>query len=81
MIQPVGRVTVDVYHQEKSYQLPHLVIKGPGPSLLCRDRLENLKLDWLTVHRMDSVDSVKMFPELCGEGLGTVEGCRCNITH
>ena len=64
MIQPVGRVTVDVYHQEKSYQLPCLVVKDTCPRLLGRD--------WSTVHRMDSVDYAKHFPELFSEGLGTL---------
>ena len=72
MIQPVGRVTVDVYHQEKSYQLPSLVVRGPG--LLGRDWLEHLKLDWSTVHRMDSEDYAKTFSELFSDGLGTLKG-------
>ena len=67
-------LTVDVYHQEKLYQLPCLVVRGPGPSLLGRDWLEHLKLDWSTVHRMDSEGYVKIFPELFSEGLGTLKG-------
>ena len=65
-IQPVGRVTDDVYHQEKSYQL--------FSNLLGGDWFEHLKLDWSTVHHMDSVDYANMFPELFSEGLGPLKG-------
>ena len=61
MIQLVGRVTVDVYHQEKSYQLPCVVVKCAGRILLGRVWLKHLKLNWSPVHRMDSADYGKYF--------------------
>ena len=73
MIQPVGCVTVHVYHQKKSYQLPCLVVQGTCPSLLGKGWLEHLKLD------MDSVDYAQMFPELFSEGLGTLKGVEATL--
>ena len=64
MIQPAGGVTVDMHHQEQSYTLPCLVVTSNGPSLLGRDWLEHMKLDWSAVHRVDEVDYAVMFPEL-----------------
>ena len=64
MIQPVGCVTVDVYHQDKSFQLPCLVIKGTGPSRLGKDWLEHLKLNW----------RIASFPDMFSEDLGTLKG-------
>ena len=76
MIQTVGSVTVDVHHQENSYQLPCLVVQGTGPNLIGRDWLEHLKLDWSTVHHIDSVDYARLFPELFREGIGKFNGVR-----
>ena len=76
MIQPMGRVTVDVHLQEKSYQLPCLVV---GPNLLGRDWLEHLKLDWSTVHHIDSVDYARLFPELFREGIWKLKGVEAKL--
>ena len=79
MIQPVGRVTVDVLHQEKSYQVPWLVVQGTGPRLLGRDWLEHLKLDWSTAHHLDSLDYARLFPELFREGMGSLKGVETKL--
>ena len=61
----------DVYHQQKAYKLPCLIVEGTGPSLLGRYAywLEHLELGRSAVHQMDNVDYVNMFPELSKDGL------------
>ena len=78
-MHPVGRVTIDVHHQEKSYQLLCLVVQGTGPNLLGIDWLEHWKLDWSTVHHIDSVDNARLFPELFREGLGKLKGVETKL--
>ena len=79
MIQPVGRVTVDMHHQEKSYQLPCMVVHGTGPNLLGREWMEHLKLDWSTVDHIDSVDCARLFPEQFRKGLGKLKGVEAKL--
>ena len=79
MIQPAGGVTVDVRHQELSYTLPCLVVSGNGPSLLGRDWLEHMKLDWSAVHRVDEVDYAVMLPELFKDGLGKLKKAEAKL--
>ena len=45
-IQALGLITVDVKHKDQSVSLPLVVVQGQGPSLLGRDWLKVVKLDW-----------------------------------
>ena len=45
-IPVVGGTTVKVQCQEQVEQLPLVVVTGDGPSLLGRDWLAKIKLDW-----------------------------------
>ena len=42
----LGLITVLVHHNNQQKILPLLVVKGGGPSLLGRDWLQHLHLDW-----------------------------------
>lgn len=44
-----GRVSVKVRYQGQEEELPLVVFAGDGPSLLGRDWLAKLKLDWQTI--------------------------------
>lgn len=80
LIQPAGRVTVDVRHRDETHRLSCLVVDGDVPNLLGRDWLEHLKLDWSTVHRVEeNVDFARMFPELFSEGLGKLKGVEAKL--
>ena len=59
-IPVVGRVAIKVEHLEQEEQLPLVVVAGEGPSLLGRDWLSKLKLDWKTIFSTQVQDTQKM---------------------
>ena len=78
-MQPQGHVHLQVGYNDKTYQLPSLVVKGTGPNLLGRDWLEHLKLDWIYIHRVDSEDFATMFPDLFSSGLGKLKDVEARL--
>ena len=53
-VQVLGKVMVRVVKDEASVTLPLLVVKGGGTTLLGRDWLQKLKLDWKTIFSLHS---------------------------
>ena len=45
-IQILGSVSVDVEYQEQQEKLDLLVVEGAGPTLMGRDWLHKIRLDW-----------------------------------
>ena len=45
-LRVLGCITVSVFHRDQQVDLPLLIVKGNGPTLLGRNYLEKLKLDW-----------------------------------
>ena len=50
----LGSITVTVHHNNQQKTLPLLIVQGEGPSLLGRDWLEHLQLDWAAIHKICS---------------------------
>lgn len=46
---------VEVRHGGEEAQLPLVVVAGSGPSLLGRDWLSQLRLDWQAIHRLQEL--------------------------
>ena len=82
-INVVGVTDVTVKHNGQSVTLPLIVTGGTGPSLLGRDWLAALKLDWkeiFVVHAQRSLqDVLDAHKEVFAEGLGTVKGVTAAI--
>ena len=56
-----------------------IVVKGPGPSLLGRNWLSHITLDWKSIHiirqHQGSLKSLLTeFKDVFSEGLGTIDG-------
>ena len=52
-IQVVGELLVNVQHgQQEVKQLPLIVVKGDGPSLLGRNWLQHVRLDWKMIKKV-----------------------------
>ena len=77
-IKVLGYISVKVCHNSQEKCVPLLVVSGEGPSLLGRDWLEQLKLDWTSVCHLHSEASVEdilaRHRDVFNDELGTVQG-------
>ena len=77
-----GRVSLSVRinfsFSTQQKQLSLLVVSGDGPSLLGRDWLTQLQLDWTAIHQLCSPDKVQgvldRHSEVFKDELGTLQG-------
>ena len=84
LLHVIGEITVDVkYNEQQVKHLPLLVVSGEGPSLLGRNWLCRIWLDWHNMCVLSPAYSVnelrKRFPELFKEGLRTVQGYKARL--
>lgn len=49
-ISVVGSIEVAVEYQEQSAELPLVIVEGNGPTLLGRNWLKHIRLDWRGIH-------------------------------
>ena len=49
-IEVIGSVHIDVMYREQSAQLSLLIVGCNGPTLLGRNWLQQLRLDWREIH-------------------------------
>ena len=79
----LGKFGTKVEYESKQYQLPLIVVKGNGPSLLGRNWLEHIKLNWVKIHIIKnnaSVDTVlQKHRELFSSQLGTLHGFQAKL--
>ncbi|KAL5463984.1 hypothetical protein EMCRGX_G032937, partial [Ephydatia muelleri] len=85
-ISVVGEAKVPVSYNQQLSTLVLYVVKGTGPSLLGRDWLRHIKLDWKTVGQVASVNRVTMldsllkrYHEVFQSGLGTLKGVHAKL--
>ena len=89
-IRPVGIAEVDVHHGGRSMKLPLVVTPGDTPSLLGRNWLKRLKLDWMKVFEQFQLEKQDGGPpEELNEvlekhkavfgGLGKLKDCKVSI--
>ena len=80
-----GETTVQVQYQAQSARLPIIVVKGDQPSLLGRNWLQHLKLDWKSnaaVSRVQPLSPgglIQRYPKVFEGGLGTFTGGAAKI--
>ena len=56
----LGSISVSVCHNQQQKTLSLLVVRGEGPNLLVRDWLEQLQLDWTTIHKLHCLDDLQV---------------------
>ena len=80
-----GSVTVDVTYGSQSEKLPLLVVAGNGPSLLGRDWLQKIRLDWRALHHLRTSPPTKLqtildqHSDVFKDELGRVKGVTATI--
>ena len=79
----MGVISVQVEVNNQKEQLDLLVVPGNGPSLLGRDWLSCLRLDWAHIHYMNNSDTLQVVlarhPTVFEESLGLVQGTTAKI--
>ena len=82
-ITVVGSIQVEVEHNGGRKELQLLVVKGDGPSLLGRDWLSELRLDWEAIHNVCVQDHLETIlddhSELFKDELGLIRGVKAKI--
>ena len=88
LVKVLGTVDVVVKYEEQENELSTLVVEGSGPSLLGRDWLKLVKLDWKKLFKMSmdekQVESrleklINPYSEVFEEGLGTFTAPKAKI--
>ena len=79
----VGSISVDVHYKEQTVHLPLTVVAGRGPSLLGRDWLQHIRLDWKALHQVGTpltlADFLDRHKALFRNELGTVKGTSAKL--
>ena len=80
-LKTCGEVTVVVRHHDQAVDL--LVVPGNGASLLGKNWMGKLRLDWQAVHQLHSLKKqtypLAWFPELFNDDLGIMKDAKTSI--
>ena len=82
-IEIAGLAEVRVEHNDQSTTLPLFVTQGKGPSLLGRNWLDTLRLNWKKIFMVQNENTLQdvlgRYPDVFQEELGTVKGVTAKI--
>jgi hypothetical protein len=87
-LEILGTCDVQIIHKGSNYTMPLLIVQGQGPSLIGRDWLSVIRLDWHNVVRSGqkgvvnkiTVDQIlDRYPDVMKEGLGTLKGVKGHL--
>ena len=77
-----GQITANVQYQNKKHNLLLIVAGEEGPSLLGRDWLYSLRLDWNTIlhlHHNSLSDILQKYSSVFSKGLETLKGFKAKL--
>ena len=81
-IEVIGSVYIDVTYKEQSAQLPLLIVRHNGPTLLGRNWLQQLRLDWREIHtiQLDPLEALlEKYNAVFNSMLGTLRDFQAHI--
>ena len=83
-IPACGCFDAEVNYKGQQVVLPLTVVKGAGPSLLGRDWLKSLVIDWKSIHAIAVHESslqalLRRYSNVFREGLGTLKGFKATV--
>lgn len=79
----LGKKMVQVKYGSQKCSLPLIVVEGNGSSLLGRNWLKVIKVDWESVKKMSSTpldNLLAQYQKVFQEGLGTLKDIQANLT-
>ena len=78
-----GKIQVQLVHNGQQASVTLLVVKGDGPSLIGRDWLSKLRLDWSKIHHLRAAEGLNRIldkrAEVFKEELGTLKGMKVSL--
>lgn len=85
VLRVLGEVTVDVVYRDQPVKsLSLIIVDGDGPTLLGRDWLKFIKLDWKTISAVSREASVRTlldkYKDVFAPGLGTIHPFRASLS-
>ncbi len=80
-LKVLGMMDTQVTYNSQSMMLPLLVVEGKGPSLLGRNWLEKVRLDWPRICNLATTqqDIMKEFPEVFRDQIGCYKETQAKI--
>ena len=81
-IPVVGSRKVNINYQGQMARLPLLIVAGTGPTLMGRDWLSQIRLNWQQIHQVNTASLqavLNRYPAVFQEGLGTLKGYQAKI--
>ena len=81
-IKVLGCVTIDVLYKTQAVRLPLIVVEGSGPSLLGRNWLKHIVLDWQEIRYLSNMPLQAVLDNhrsVFQEGLGTLKNFEAKI--
>ena len=81
----LGQMMVEVHHNGYVGTLPLLAVRDKGSSLMGRDWLSVIRIDWasikvLALGKPPAMDSLQKYPDVFAPGLGTEKEIRANLS-
>ena len=79
VVKTEGTISVRVTYKNQKKELDLLVVQGNGPSLMGRDWLNHIMLDWLHLHQLSKSvkpwqEVIDRHPDVFKEELGLAQG-------
>ena len=82
-IKVLGEAQVEVTVNNQTEELPLLVVDGDGPSLLGRDWMKKIRLDWPSIHLVQATSELERlltrYSDVFREELGCLQGVKAKI--
>ena len=79
----IGCVTVQVNYEDQLEELPLLVVRGTGASLLGRNWLQKIRLNWQGIHQLQQTpalqETLQRYAEVFENELGEIKGMEARI--
>ena len=79
----IGSISVQVCYEGQQEELPLLVVRGTGGSLLGRNWLQKIRLDWQEIHQLQQIpalqETLKRYAKVFENELGEIKGMEVRI--